>query len=178
MIPGYSNMIIYNSDGYYLTNTAHLNRLVAHLIQGLVSVEIIPTTLEASTDPKISRINYLTGEVIAQRVSDETASIMMIGHDGSLAVIGSTKIRVFGTDLSVVDYSDTYAADTLIDVLYYSIERLLYLLLRDKIIKINLVTNNKVNINLDASLQGYNLEDDPDSDYFYGDGIDSSNKFF
>jgi hypothetical protein len=167
MIPGYSNMIVYNSDGYYLTNTAHLNRVVAHLIPGLVSVEIIPATLEAfisTADSKISRINYLTGEVIAQKMSDKTASIMMAGHDGSLAAIGSTKIIVFGTHLSVVNYSETYAADTLIDVLYYSVERLLYLLLRDKIIKINLATNSKEDINLAAGLQGYNLEDEPDSD--------------
>jgi hypothetical protein len=181
MIPGYTNMLVYNSEGYYLTSQKHMSEVIAHLIPALITIEIIPATLEAyisTSDLKISRINYLTAEVIAQISTDETANIMMAGHDGTLAVIGQTKIKVFASDLSTATYSESYATDTLIDMLYYSIERSVYLLQRDKIIKINLATNIKLDITLEAGLQGYNLEDQPDSSFFYVDGINSNNQLF
>ncbi len=84
----------------------------------------------------------------------------MAGLDGTLAVIGQTKLKVFSSDLNTITYTDTYTSDSILDVLYYPLEGSVYLLRTPNIItKCVLATNTKTDLIIDAYLRGYNLED-------------------
>ena len=159
MIPGYSNMIVYNAKGYILTSMKHLEVVVSYNFANLLLVEPIPQTQEAflaTSEPKISRVNYLSGEIIAHTSTDESAKVMMAGIDGSLAVIGQTKLKLFSSDLSSVTVLETFATDSAKDLLHYPLERSVYLLTLTTIIKHDLTPATglpRIEINLNP---GYN----------------------
>ena len=81
MIPGYTNYLMYNERGFMLSTFRHHRLIVEHPIKSITLMEPIPGSHEAfaaTTDLKLKRINYLTGEILQEVSTNEVVNVMDI----------------------------------------------------------------------------------------------------